>query len=136
MFKNAGHGACLPLNSAVDSKCMHAKLLQLFATLWTTAHQAPLSMDSSGKNTGVGCHALLQGIFPTQGLNLCLLSPALAGGFFTTSDTWEACRFHRYVLFWGPLFLHYIGYLFSLSSSCHNTHFTFWLFLMLLDFLA
>ena len=25
--------------------------------------------DSSGKNTGVGCHALLQGIIPTQGLN-------------------------------------------------------------------
>ena len=32
--------------------------------------------DSPGKNTGVCCHALLQGIFPTQGLNpnlLCLL---------------------------------------------------------------
>ena len=26
-----------------------------------------------GKNTGVGCHSLLQGIFPTQGLNLGLL---------------------------------------------------------------
>ena len=26
-----------------------------------------------GKNTGVGCHFLLQGIFPTQGLNLGLL---------------------------------------------------------------
>ena len=25
--------------------------------------------DSPGKNTGVGCHFLLQGIFPTQGLN-------------------------------------------------------------------
>ena len=25
--------------------------------------------ESPGKNTGVGCHALLQGIFPTQGLN-------------------------------------------------------------------
>ena len=25
--------------------------------------------DSLCKNTGVGCHALLQGIFPTQGLN-------------------------------------------------------------------
>ena len=25
--------------------------------------------DSPGKNTGAGCHALLQGIFPTQGLN-------------------------------------------------------------------
>ena len=29
--------------------------------------------DSPGKNTGVGCHALLQGVFPTQGLNLHLL---------------------------------------------------------------
>ena len=30
--------------------------------------------SSLGKNTGVGCHALLQGIFPTQGLNSCLLN--------------------------------------------------------------
>ena len=29
--------------------------------------------DSPGKNTGVGFHALLQGIFPTQGSNLRLL---------------------------------------------------------------
>ena len=29
--------------------------------------------SSSGKNTGVGCHALLQEIFPTQGSNLGLL---------------------------------------------------------------
>ena len=29
--------------------------------------------DSPDKNTGVGCHALLQGIFPTQGWNLDLL---------------------------------------------------------------
>ena len=29
--------------------------------------------DSPGRNTGVGCHFLLQGIFPTQGLNLGLL---------------------------------------------------------------
>jgi len=29
--------------------------------------------DSPGSNTGVGCHSLLQGIFPTQGLNLGLL---------------------------------------------------------------
>ena len=38
----------------------------------------------------MGCLFLLQGIFLTQGLNLCLISPALAGGFFTTSITWEA----------------------------------------------
>ena len=29
--------------------------------------------DFPGKNTAVGCHFLLQGIFPTEGLNLCLL---------------------------------------------------------------
>ena len=29
--------------------------------------------NSPGKNTGVGCHSLLQGIFPTQGSNLSLL---------------------------------------------------------------
>ena len=29
--------------------------------------------ESPGKNTGVGCHALLHGIFPTQGLNPGLL---------------------------------------------------------------
>ena len=29
--------------------------------------------DSPGKNTRVGCHSLLQGIFPTQGSNLGLL---------------------------------------------------------------
>jgi len=46
--------------------------------------------DSPGKNTGVGCHALLQGIFPTQGVNLNLASPASAGRFFTTNATWEA----------------------------------------------
>ena len=44
--------------------------VQLFATLWTVVHQAPLSM---GFSTGVSCHAFLQGIFLTQGLNPCLL---------------------------------------------------------------
>ena len=29
--------------------------------------------DFQGKNTGVGCHFFLQGIFPTQGSSLCLL---------------------------------------------------------------
>ena len=33
----------------------------------------PFSCNSAGKNTGVGCHALLQGIFLTQALNLSLL---------------------------------------------------------------
>ena len=34
--------------------------VRLYVTPWTAAHQAPLSRDSPGKNTGVGCHFLLQ----------------------------------------------------------------------------
>ena len=44
-----------------------------------------------GKNTGVGRHLLLQGTLPILGIEpVTLASPALAGGFFTTSATWEA----------------------------------------------
>ena len=34
--------------------------VQLLATPWTAAYQAPLSMDFPGKSTGVGCHCLLR----------------------------------------------------------------------------
>ena len=34
--------------------------VRLCAIPYTAAHQAPLSLDSPGKNTGVGCHVLLQ----------------------------------------------------------------------------
>ena len=54
--------------------CIRAQLLSHvlpFATLQPTRFLCPWGF--SGKNTGVGCHALLQGIFQTQGLNLQLL---------------------------------------------------------------
>ena len=41
--------------------------------LWTGDLHAPLSMGFAGKSTGVSCYSLLQEIFLTQGLNLCLL---------------------------------------------------------------
>ena len=75
------------------SACMHAKSLQSCSTLcdprdW--ACQVPLSMGFSRQDTRVGCHALLQGIFPTQGSNSHFFtSPSLAGGFFTISATQE-----------------------------------------------
>ena len=43
--------------------------VQLFATSWTVACQAPLSWDFPGKNTGVGRYFLLQVIFLIQGSN-------------------------------------------------------------------
>ena len=61
----------------LHSMCVHAQLpshVQLFAASWTVAHQAPLSMGFFfKKNSGVGFHFLLQGVFPTQGSNLPLL---------------------------------------------------------------
>ena len=58
------------------------------ATPWTVAHQAPLSIGNlQAWILGMGCRALLQGIFPIQGSNpgLCI-----AGGFFTFWATREA----------------------------------------------
>ena len=61
----------------VPLHCMHAKLLQLCPTLCNpmdcSLPGSSVRGDSPGKNTGVRCHALLQGIFPTQGSNPGLL---------------------------------------------------------------
>ena len=58
--------------------------VRLFVTLRTIARQAPQEWDSPGKNTGMSCYDLLQGIIPIQRLNPSLMSPALTGRFFTT----------------------------------------------------
>ena len=56
---------------------MHAySVAQSCPTLWDPMDCSPPGSSVHarlGKNTGVGCHALLQGIFPTQGSNLRLL---------------------------------------------------------------
>ena len=56
---------------------MCAKLLsrvRLLVTPQTVARQAPLSVGFSRQEHGGGCHAILQGIFLTQGSNLCLVA--------------------------------------------------------------
>ena len=62
-------------NICVHYECMLScfSRVQLFATLWTVAHGTPLSMGFSRQEYWSGCHALLQGIFPTQGSSLSLL---------------------------------------------------------------
>ena len=47
--------------------------LQLSVTPWTGVLRFLCPWDSPGRNTGVGCHALLQGIFCTQGSHPGLL---------------------------------------------------------------
>ena len=54
---------------AFPAMCWSLSHVQHFVTPGTVACQAPHPWDSPGKNTGVGCHFLLQGIFPTQGSN-------------------------------------------------------------------
>ena len=56
------------------SMCMRSCFrVRLSATPWTVAYQVLCPWDSPGRNTGVGCHSLLQGIFPTQKSTPCLL---------------------------------------------------------------
>ena len=64
---------------------------QLFVTLWTVTHQAPLLMGFSRQAYWSGLPFPSLGDLPNPGIEpVSLMSPALAGGFFTTSATWEA----------------------------------------------
>ena len=56
-----------------ESSSVRAKSLRSCLTLCDTTRLL-CPWDSPGKNTGVGCHSFLQGIFPTQGWNPCLLN--------------------------------------------------------------
>ena len=76
----------------------------LFATLWTAAYQAPLSWDSPGKKTGVGCSCLPPRDLPNPGIRHTSLSPALVGKFFATNTTWEAQNDASVVLNWGSCY--------------------------------
>ena len=73
---------------------MRGNLVQLcltFITVWTVAHQPPLSMGFSRQKywNGLPCPPL--GNLPNSGIEpMPLTSPALAGKFFTSSATWEA----------------------------------------------
>ena len=63
-----------PLKSYLESESISRSIVSYSSvTLWTVALHTPLSMGFSGKNTEVGCHFLLQGIFPTQESNPGLL---------------------------------------------------------------
>ena len=62
----------------------------LFATTWTVAHQAPLSMGFFRQEYWSGLSFPPPGNLPESGIEPA--SPELAGRFFTTSTTWEALQ--------------------------------------------
>ena len=112
--KNQRAGICQPFNASLVSHlfpphiwlrvcvCVCVRALShvwLFVTPWIVACQAPWNFP--GKNTGVKCHFLLQGIFLTQGLNpsfLCFLH-------------WQA----------DSLPLPYLGSPWTVSNNCFST---------------
>ena len=66
--------------------CMSLSHVQLFATHGLQPTRLLCPWNSPGKNTAVACHSLLQGIFPSQGLNPGLLH---SSKFFTIRATRE-----------------------------------------------
>ena len=67
--------------------------VRLCVTPWAVAHQAPLSVGVSRQTYWGGLPCLSPGNLLYPGIELAsLTSPALTGGFFTTSATWEACE--------------------------------------------
>ena len=65
--------------------------VQLFVTPWTVAGQAPLSMGFSRQEWWIGLPFPSPKDLPDAGIKPePLTSPASAGGFFTTSASWEA----------------------------------------------
>ena len=69
----------------------HLSHVRLCATLRTTACQAPLYMGVSRQEYWSGLPCPPPGVLSNPGIEpVSLMSPALAGGFFTTSATWEA----------------------------------------------
>ena len=74
--------------------CCRFCCVQLFVILWTVALKAPPSMRFSRQEYWSGLPCPPPGGLPDPGIESSShMSPALAGGFFTTTATWEA-QFH------------------------------------------
>ena len=74
----------------MDACCCLSRA-QRFATPWIRARQVPQSMEFSRREYWRGLPCPPPGALPDPGIEpACLLFPALAGGFFTSSATWES----------------------------------------------
>ena len=80
--------------------CVHAQMLscvQLFLTLWTVAHQTPLSREFYRQDYRRGLPFPSPGGLSNPGIQpMSLASPALAGGFFTTEPPGK--HLYNYIL--------------------------------------
>ena len=119
----------------------HFGYVWLFATLWTVVPQAPLSTGFSRQEYWSGVPFPPPGDLPDLGIkSASLKSPALAGGFFTSSTTWEApkywyictsrffCAFinHMHMYMWTPMnFLWTLKLYENLKHTHENTNYKY-----------
>ena len=82
-----GHKSQLQQSSSSSSSIQLLSCVQLFGPRGLQPARLLSTWNSADKNTGVGCHSLLQGIFPTQGLNSGL---QLYSQILYHCATWEA----------------------------------------------
>ena len=74
--------------------------IRLFVIPWTADHQAPLSMELSRQEYCNGLPSPPPGDLPDPGIEpTSPVSPALAGGFFTTSANWEVPIYENICLY-------------------------------------
>ena len=82
---------CVCVRAHARSQAQLHSHVQLFATLWTIAHWAPLSIEFSRQEYWSRLPFPTPGDLPDPRIEpVSLMSPAFAGGFFTTSAPWEA----------------------------------------------
>ena len=81
-------GDLVPTSDYVLCVLSRFSCVWLFVTLWTIACQAPLSVGFSRYEYWSGLPCPPSGDLPSPGIEPAFL--ALAGGFSTTSTTWEA----------------------------------------------
>ena len=79
--------------------CEVGSVISDSSTLWTITHQAPLSMQFFRQEYWSGLPCPPPGDLPDPGIKpASLMSPALAGRFFTIRATWEAPISYQLVL--------------------------------------
>ena len=101
-------GSLRPFRESTGHNCLHSNIVVvwLLSRVWLFCDAMACSPPSSSvhgnspdKNTGVGCHFLLQGILLTQGSNLSPIS-CLANWFFTIRLPGKSLRSNTEILFY------------------------------------
>ena len=98
---------------------VHFSCIRLFETPWTVAHQPLLSTGFSRQEywSGLPCHS--PGDLPNPGIEpTSLMSPALAGRFFTTSATGKCTHLHTHT----HTHTHTHIYIYKYTHTCTNIY--------------